>query len=664
MSGAGKYRIEVKRDHIGKLASGTPPFALAEMIWNALDADASAVGVIFHEGPPGIVDEIIISDNGIAIPYEQAVTLFSALGGSWKTKKPRTEGGRFLHGRDGKGRFKAFVLGETVRWEIVYKVDGEFWEYAIEGRENSLEEFALTEAKKCERLHSGVEVHIQDLKKSFHLLQKEKALDQLTPIFAPYLSNYKSITLTIDGTPIDPSAVIRNKEQFDLETLEQDGEMFWVKLDIVEWNGISDRELWFCDEKGFPLEIYNKQIRGVGDFGFTGYLKSEAFSRLHAGGLLAISDLQPELSKICSDAINLIKGYFTKRKLESNKDQLERWKDEKIYPYRDDPKSPVETAERQVFDIVALSINENLPDFEKVDTKTKTFQFRMLRQAIEKSPGELQTIIQEVIQLPKNKQEQLADLLKDTTLSAIISASKMVSDRLRFLSGLEQILFDEDLKKHLKERTQLHRIVADNTWIFGHAFSLAVDDKSLTEVLRKHSKNKGLDTIIDEPVKRIDGSTGIVDLMLSRSIPRNHSNELEHLVVELKAPRVRVGQKEIEQIKSYAFAVAKDERFRGLDTQWHFWVISNDIDDYATMELSQDRYEDGVIFKTTKDQNITIWVKVWSQLLRDNRHRLDFVQRNLNYNIDREDGIDYLRKTYAEYTQGLFIDQSENVPNS
>ena len=112
--------------------------------------------------------------------------------------------------------------------------------------------------------------------------------------------------------------------------------------------------------------------------------------------------------------------------------------------------------------------------------------------------------------------------------------------------------------------------------------------------------------IIDKPVKRIDDKVGIVDLMLSRSIPRNHSNELEHLVVELKAPKVKIGEQEIQQIKRYAFAVAKDERFKGLDTQWHFWVLSNDIDDFAEMELSQERYEEGVIFKSIKDINLTI----------------------------------------------------------
>lgn len=207
----------------------------------------------------------------------------------------------------------------------------------------------------------------------------------------------------------------------------------------------------------------------------------------------------------------------------------------------------------------------------------------------------------------------------------------------------------------------MHRILAENTWIFGHAFSLSVDDKSLTEVLKKHAKISEVEVVIDEPVKRIDDSRGIIDLMLSRSIPRNHSNELEHLIVELKAPKVRIGEKEIQQIKGYAFSIAKDERFRGLDTRWHFWVISNDIDEYAEMELSQKNYEDGIIYKNDKTINLTIGVKTWSQLIRENKYRLEFIREKLNFNIDKEDALVYLRKTYAEYTQGLIPYEIQEV---
>ena len=44
-------------------------------------------------------------------------------------------------------------------------------------------------------------------------------------------------------------------------------------------------------------------------------------------------------------------------------------------------------------------------------------------------------------------------------------------------------------------------MIADgNTWIFGEEFALTVDDKGLREVLRKHRKIIGVETVIDEPV--------------------------------------------------------------------------------------------------------------------------------------------------------------------
>ena len=73
--------------------------------------------------------------------------------------------------------------------------------------------------------------------------------------------------------------------------------------------------------------------------------------------------------------------------------------------------------------------------------------------------------------------------------------------------------------------------------------------------------------------------------MLSRKIPTNTEEELPHLVVELKAPTVTAGSKETEQIRSYAFAVAHNERFRGVQTGWSFWLVVNDINEYVRQEM-------------------------------------------------------------------------------
>ena len=81
-------------------------------------------------------------------------------------------------------------------------------------------------------------------------------------------------------------------------------------------------------------------------------------------------------------------------------------------------------------------------------------------------------------------------------------------------------------KRRLKERSQLHRIVAQNCWLFGEEFNLSVDDQSLTEYPRKHRKLLGDNIAVDEPVKHVSRERGIVDLMLSRAIRRHGANEL------------------------------------------------------------------------------------------------------------------------------------------
>lgn len=279
----------------------------------------------------------------------------------------------------------------------------------------------------------------------------------------------------------------------------------------------------------------------------------------------------------------------------------------------------------------------------------------MLRQTIEHSPNDLQTIMTEVLQLSDEKKQELVELLQVTSLDSIISASKLVTDRLKFISGLEELIYNSKSQELLKERAQLHKILSKNTWIFGDAFFLSVDDQSLTEVLKKHLSLFNSDILIDEPVKRIDGSKGIVDLMLTQTIPRNHSKEREHLIVELKAPKVIIGKEEINQIESYAFAVAKDSRFKNLDTRWNFWILSTDLDDYAEMRRRQQAYRDGVIYKSDKNngQDITIWVKTWSEIIEECKYRMEFIRNQLNYNMDKNDGLAYLKDKYAEYTQGV-----------
>ena len=358
-----------------------------------------------------------------------------------------------------------------------------------------------------------------------------------------------------------------------------------------------------------------------------------------------------------SDNPNRFSGAkFRRRAAESARSYVDGWKAEQVYPFKDDPRNPVEVVERQVFDIVAANVARHLPDFEQAKSSSKSFQLRMLRHAIEKSPDGLPRILSEVLGLPKQTQDELAGLLRDVSLSAIVNSARVVADRLLFLKGLEAILFDTEPRKRLKERSQLHRLVAQNTWLFGDQFILSVDDQSLTEVLRKHKKLLDEDIVIDAPVRHVSQERGIVDLMLSKASRRHRANSLSHLVVELKAPRVRIDADEVSQIERYAASVMADERFRNVDVQWQFWASGDELGTFARFRLA--RREDGEIMR---NDNVSVFLKTWAQMIDENRARLQFFQEKLAYQVDKEASLDHLQANYGPYLEGVLDERTSSA---
>lgn len=654
------YPVEVQSDFLQKITQAKPVQAIAEFVWNSLDADAAKVDVFVEENGLGAMSRIIVRDNGTGMQYEKAPELFKSLGGSWKRSSATTKEGRFLHGQDGRGRFKVFGLGNVAEWEVTYLKGKTLFTFSVTMTAAKLKEVVISdEVQAAPQKHAGVTLTISELHKDYRSLTSEAGLQELTEIFALYLADYGHVSISMAGSRVDPASVIASQGSVALSDVVDDRNAYPVRLDIIEWKSATNRALYLCNEKGFPLTEVERRFH-IGAFQFSAYVKSGFVSKLQTEGTLEMAEMNPQIVRVVDEAQEAIKDYFRNRAAQEARTVVEEWKDSQVYPYEGEATTRIEQAERQVFDIVAVNVAQYLPDFSTTPTKNKALHLRLLRQAIEKSPEELQLILGEVLRLPKRKQEELAELLRDVSLSAIISSAKIVADRLRFLTGLEAILFDADIKKRLKERSQLHRIIAQNCWLFGEEYNLSVDDKSLTEVLRKHRKLVGDDTVIDEPVKHVSKARGIVDLMLSRAIRRHKADELTHLVVELKAPKVKIDEKEITQTEKYAISVMKDERFKGVNTTWAFWAISDDYGDYAEYRMKKSTGNGGKIHEA---DNVTIWVKTWAQVLDENRARMQFFQERLEYEADKGASLKHLQEHYAKFLQGVFVEESAETLN-
>jgi hypothetical protein len=644
--------VQVKPDFLRHLGSTKKPsLAIAELIWNSLDADAANVRVHLKESALEIVEVLSVTDDGLGIPYSEAEAAFSNLGGSWKQQRRVTRNRkRPLHGKAGQGRFSVFSLGTSAKWDSRYKDGNSFFQFDIAGSVKSIGKFHLSQVQPQAKATTGMSVTVHDIApRVATALRASEIAQELSDTFALYLMSYPDIRIHYGNTRLDPLSAVQSNDEYDLEPVAlSDGTLISAKLQIIEWKTDKPRSFHLCDAAGLSLQQANPGIQAPG-FSFAAYLKAEYLRQLYDNDLLVLDEVHPDTIKLVTQARDKLRDHFRLKAAKGAAAVVEEWKREKIYPFKGPPRDLVEQAERQVFDVVALNVNDFHPDFQNSDLKSKEFLLRLLKEVLGDSPDAMRRILEEVFDLSKEKLNELAELVEQTSLAAIINASKVVTDRLKFLTGLDALVFDMTISKTVLERRHLQKILEEQTWIFGEEFNLTVPDRSLTEALREHYKLCDQDLEDDCDVLMPDGKKGILDLMLSRKIPQPDVDRLVHLVIELKRPSRKIDSKAVEQIKKYALAVAKDPRFRNLHTQWIFWVLSADMDEIVKEDCRQPNRPEGVLWENT-ELNIRVWARTWSELVQSCRKRLEFFRKELGgYSPDKEAGIAYLHKLHAKY---------------
>ncbi|MEX1651796.1 ATP-binding protein [Streptomyces pseudovenezuelae] len=93
---------------------------LAELIWNALDAEAMNVETTVAVGAMDAPEEIVVHDEGHGMPPDRVHELFLTHGESWKrTSSFSPNINRPMHGQLGRGRFLTYGIAERVEWRTV-----------------------------------------------------------------------------------------------------------------------------------------------------------------------------------------------------------------------------------------------------------------------------------------------------------------------------------------------------------------------------------------------------------------------------------------------------------------------------------------------------------------------------------------------------------------
>ena len=546
-------------------------------------------------------------------------------------------------------------MGQSIKWTTVAELEGGREQTTIEIQADDLRRAIVSDPEPTEA-PVGTQVVLTGFVEPPAGLLGEGATDYLISQLAPYLQKYKPVVIYA-GERLDASAVQDRHAEYPITVDGADP----ARLEIIEWTRPINRVLCLCNEDGLTLGEEKVGIQAPG-FDFTAYVCWPGFED---NNRIKIPELDPQSAAVLDASRQQLRNHFKDRGEDERRRQVEEWKAEHVYPFDAEPESATEAASRELFDVVAVTARAAVNDGE---TRSKLLSLRLLREAVEQDPGSLHRVLEEVLGLPEKDLQELDKLLEQTSLTKVIAASRAITNRLDFLMGLQELVMDRELKERLLERRQLHRILVNETWVFGEEFNLTADDEALNAVLKAHVSILGRDDLAPEdlaaPVEGAgDRSQAIVDLMLAREIPQGR-NKLEHLVVELKRPSVAIGPKEVQQVKDYAYAVANDARFDKTAVEWDFYAISTELRGTVQEEVRQKNLEPGLV-TTLRDGTVRVWVKTWGEIIEDARHRHKFVRDRLDYAPSAQRAFQYLKEAHAEFLpEPLDGDAEGSAPNA
>ena len=369
--------IQSKRDHIVSLSAATPLAALQELVWNALDADASEVRIDLVTNPLGGIDAIRVSDNGTGVDILKVDDTFGGIGGSWKMGAVRTPGAnRQLHGRRGKGRFKAFALGSRVEWRTTMSTPDGLLSYTIVGDAEDPTKFTIEDAATPGPA-SGTEVYITNVRANADsLTEAAETVQSLASAFALYLKSYPDVAVYFCGIPVSPVIVQRSESDYPV-TVPGGAK---AKLRIIEWRRrmVGGGRLVFCGADGFALYDVSAGVRPGAGFSFTAYLVSPRFPELAAQNLLEMDELSPEVRAYLTAARSVLKTHFRERCLEEDKGRIASWIADGSYPFAANDASP----ERADFDLALRGVRARLDGFDAFSPSERGLVMRLLKAAL------------------------------------------------------------------------------------------------------------------------------------------------------------------------------------------------------------------------------------------------------------------------------------------
>lgn len=643
-----KCKVNITNNSISNTVTKDVNKAICEYLWNGFDANASQLSIRYTKNAFNITS-LEIQDNGEGIDRSSLQETFGCFQDSQKLHTYQWSSQ--VKGKKGKGRYSFNCFASKADWVTVYKDKESHYirhKITIKKGDNQNYDDNEQETKSSSVKRTGTTVSFSDINLPSDFFDSEVFLDYLKKEFAVFLflnkAQYKEIL--INGEKLDYEDVIEDSDNKVIQ-IEGDRTTFYFNVTYIRWKEKmkENYSMYFLDssqtEKYEKTTTFNNKDT---KFHHSLYISSDYFNHFadNATGeknLFGADNTSPK-DKVFKTLVKKLKRFLEEKQKKyiaevASKKLLAKYQYKGIIrqPQNDYDKILVEDLKKTISAMyeVQPKIFTNLLDDQ---AKTLVGVVELLLQTDKRE--DLISIMESVVKLSDDERHNLASVLKTTDLARITDTIRLIQNRIRTISALKVAV---NPANGMNEVDDLQKLIEQSFWIFGEEYNIVTQaepdfNQALMEYLDKlydtvpgTSKSNYSKDKIEHPDVNKE-----MDLFAFRQNVQN--SIIDNIVVELKHPKVKLGEKELSQVKTYMNVIVSDSRFNASNMRWKFYLVGNDFDssNYIHNEMRNAINWGKKNLVCHVDNNgiqYEIFVLKWSELFADFEIRHKFLLKKL-----------------------------------
>lgn len=614
----------------GQLSRVKPEQALAEYIWNGFDANATKIELNTEMNELNKLVSITVRDNGDGIDYDDLENTLDLFLDSKKKNisKPTTRG------KKGRGRFTFIKFSEQAVWETFSGNQG--FSFIIDsGYLNKYEPKGIPNNSSKSKGTKVVFSHIKNID-----------FNQFNDFIVPFLINEftwllvsnPKLKLIINGIHI-------NKAEFSSIPHIEEVEEGVFNLDSIIWDEKPNQEkslVYFIDSSD---EIIHKELSELNLKGFhcSSYVKSDWFDGFNQelemlpGSKNKDSDV---FKNILALARNKLRQEYINFRNSAADNLIQQYIKEGVFPDMNGDNRVLNEFHREQLISTIKTIYEAEPAVfsKQLNKSQKRILIKLLDRIVQSNRlSELFDVLDGVVSLSEDDMGRISGLLQRTSLENITKTVEHVRDRLDIIQSFKSLIYDHT--KFAYEVPHIQKCIESNLWLFGEKYHLLTSeedkfDQALRSLLEFNAKG---DHYNKQPLTHPDKNKEM-DLFIAQKgfkVGDDDKKYFHHVVIELKRPSIKLGDKELAQIKTYKNVIANEPQFQDENSVWDFVLIGNEISESnitaanlrSDLDTNRIHGEPGLVQKTG---NYRIIVKTWKQILNEFELRYDEISNKLS----------------------------------